>query len=85
MDAGMVQKVIDWVENNVGDRVSKQELAQKAHASSDLPQEGKDAIDEIPDGQYSKHDVMSMLQDKFMQKMGTSGESRMGGMGNLGL
>jgi hypothetical protein len=75
----MIQTAMDWIQRNVGERVSKQELVQKAQGS-DLPGEIKGAIGDLPEGEHTKQDVMSMLRDKVTGAFGGGG----GGFGDLG-
>ncbi|MHB8762509.1 MAG: hypothetical protein ACYC6J_09070 [Coriobacteriia bacterium] len=70
-----VQKVISWLQDNVGDRVSKTELVQKAQ-DSDLPMEAKSALRDLPEGEHSKDIIISTLKDKLMAGVG-------GGMGGM--
>lgn len=80
MDMQMVQQVVDWVQNNVGDSVSKTELMQKAESSS-LPAEAKSALAALPEGMHDRNDVISMVRDKMMAGMGSMAGGAMGGMG----
>lgn len=83
MDMQVVQTVIDWVQNNVGDRVTKQELVQKAN-SSNLPPEAKSALSDLPEGEHTKDSVISSLKDKLMAGVG-GGQGGMGGMFGKGM
>lgn len=74
-----VQQIIQWVQDNVGEQTSKQELVQKSQ-SSNLPDEAKSAFQQLPEGQHSKQDVISQIQQKFMAGVGGGG----GGMGGIG-
>lgn len=80
MDNQMIQQAVQWVQQNVGEQTSKQELNDKAQGS-DLPGEVKDSIREMPEGQHSKQDVISFIQQKLMSKLGAG----VGGMGGFGL
>lgn len=75
MDQQMMSKVIQWVQSNVGEQTSKQELNDRAQGS-DLPGEAKDAIRGLPDGQHSKQSVIQQLQERLMSGVG-------GGMGGM--
>lgn len=79
MDMGMIQTVMDWIQDNVGDRTSKQDLMSKAQGSN-LPPEADEAIREMPEGEHSKQDVMSMLQQKLSSKVGAGVGGGLGGM-----
>lgn len=84
MDMQMVQQVIGWVQQNVGERTSKGELLQKAQ-NSDLPNEAKSAFQDLPEGEHSKDGIISMLQDKLMAGVGGGVGGGIGGMmGGLG-
>lgn len=72
MDMQMVQKAVDWVMDNVGDRTTKQELLSKAQGSG-LPDEAMGAMQDLPEGEHSKQDIVRMLQDKLMAKAGGTG------------
>lgn len=75
MDSSMVQQVISWVQENVGERTSKAELMQKAQGSS-LPAEAKSAFQDLPEGQHSKQSVIQQLQSTLMAGVGGMGGSR---------
>lgn len=77
MDMHAAQRAIEWVQSNVGDRTTKQELLSKAQGS-DLPREVKDLFVDMPDGQHSKDSIVSMLRDKVVAGVGGSG-----GIGDL--
>lgn len=79
MDSQMVQQVIGWVQQNVGERTSKQELVQKSQGS-DLPNEAKSALQDLPEGEHSKDSVVQMLQQKLMAGVGGGGGGGIGGM-----
>lgn len=81
MDMEMVQKAISWVQSNVGDRTSKQELVQKSE-QSDLPGEAKSALRDLPEGEHSKDTVISALKDKLMAGVG-GGQGGGGGLGGM--
>lgn len=78
-----VQQVTGWVQQQFGDKqsMSKDELQSKAQGSS-LPEEGKQAIGQLPQGQYTKDDLTSKLKDTMMSKMG-AGVGGGGGMGGM--
>ena len=78
MDMQAVQKVIGWVQENVGDRITKQELVQKA-GNSNLPAEAKSAFNDLPEGEHSKDTIISTMKDKLMAGVGGQG----GGMGGM--
>lgn len=80
MDASAIGKVTQWIQENVGQQASKQELTSKAQGS-DLPQEGKDAIQGLPEGTHSKDDIISKVKDQLMQKAGAGAGGMMGGKG----
>lgn len=80
MDNQMISKAIQWVQSNVGEQTSKQELTDKMQGS-DLPPEAKDSIREMPEGQHSKQDVISQLQQKMMSKLGAGVGGGFGGFG----
>lgn len=79
MDMQMVQQAVEWVQQNVGDRISKQELVSKAQAS-DLPAEAKSAFQELPEGEHTKDTIISTVKNKVMA--GVSGGSG-GGIGGM--
>lgn len=85
MDSNLVQQVVQWVQNNVGERTSKQELMQKAQGS-DLPQEAKSSFQDLPEGEHSKQTVIQHIQSKAMSGMGMGGGRGTGGggMGGMG-
>ena len=76
MDTGMIQQAIQWVQDNVGERASKQDVVQKAQ-SSNLPTEARSAFQDLPEGEHSKQDIMSHLKQKAMSGVG-------GGIGGFG-
>lgn len=76
MDARIVQQAVEWIEQNVGERTSKQDLVREAQGS-DLPTEAKSAFQELPEGEYSKENVISAVKNKMMA--GVSG----GGLGGM--
>jgi hypothetical protein len=80
MDMEMIQKVITWVQDNVGGTVSKTELVQKAD-DSDLPDSAKSAFRELPEGQHTKEGVIEMLKDRLMAGVGGGGIGGMFGKG----
>lgn len=87
MDAQVIQQVIDWVQNNVGDRTTKEELMMKAERAN-LPGEGKSALDQLRPGEHSKSDVIESLKDRMMAGVGSgfgSGGSGGSGGGSGGL
>lgn len=77
MDSSMMNTVMQWVEQQFAGKqtVSKDELASKAQGS-DLPQQAKQSIQELPPGNHDKNTVMSKIQDSMMSKVG-------GGMGGM--
>lgn len=79
MDNQMIQQAIQWVQGNVGEQTSKQELNDKAQGSG-LPSEVQDSFRQMPEGQHSKQDVISFIQQHLMSKMGAG----VGGMGGFG-
>lgn len=81
MDAQMVQQAIDWVQTNVGDRVSKTELVQKV-VGSGLPGEAKSALQDLPEGEHSKESIIASLKNRMMA--GVGGSSRSGSGGGFG-
>ena len=83
MDSSMVQQVISWVQENVGERTSKSELMQKAQGSS-LPGEAKSALQDLPEGEHSKQSVIEQLQSKLMAGVGGMGGGRSGTGGSMG-
>lgn len=76
MDQQAMTKVIQWIQSNVGEQTSKQELNDRAQGS-DLPSEAKDAIRDLPEGQHSKQSVIQQLQQRLMSGVG-------GGIGGFG-
>lgn len=72
MDMHAAQRAIEWVQGNIGDHTTKQELLSKAHGS-DLPREAKDLFLELPEGQRSKDSIISMLRDRVVASVGGSG------------
>ena len=80
MDQQMMSKVIEWIQSNVGEQTSKQELTQKMQGS-DLPEEAKSAVRELPEGQHSKQTVISQLQQKLMSGVGGGKGGMTGGLG----
>lgn len=83
MDSSMVQQVISWVQENVGERTSKSELVQKAQGSS-LPGEAKSALQDLPEGEHSKESIIQQLQNKLMAGVGGMGGGRGGSGGGIG-
>lgn len=79
MNAQMIERVIMWVQQNVGSMTSRQELMQKSQGS-DLPDEAKSLFGELPEGQHSKDSIISMLREKAAAGVGGS---RSGGMGDI--
>lgn len=79
MDTQVIQQVIDWVQDNVGDRTSKEEIMMKAERSN-LPGEGKSALDQLRPGEHSKGDIIEKLKDMMMAGVG----GRSGGYGGTG-
>lgn len=79
MDSQIVQQVIQWVQQNVGDTTTKQELTQKAEGSN-LPQEGKQLFQQLPEGSHSKEGVIQALQEKAMAGFSGGGGGGLGGM-----
>ena len=78
MDQQMMTKVVQWIQSNVGEQTSKQELNDKAQGS-DLPREAKDAIRQLPEGQHSKQTVIQQLQEKLMSGVGGNLGGMLGG------
>jgi hypothetical protein len=86
MDVGMVQQVVGWIEQQFGgqQQISKDELVSKAQGSN-LPQEAKDSMQQLPQGSYTKDDLIGKVKDMMMQKVGSGMGGGMGGMmGGMG-
>lgn len=79
MDTQTIQQAVSWVQQNVGERISKQELSQKAQGSN-LPQDAKSTIQQMPEGEYSKQDIVSNLQSKVTAGVGGGGQMGTSGM-----
>lgn len=75
MDQQMMTKVVQWIQSNVGEQTSKQELNDKVQGA-DLPREAKDAVRDLPEGQHSKQSVIQQLQQRLMSGVG-------GGVGGM--
>lgn len=73
MDTQTVQQTVGWIQQNVGDSISKQDLVQKVQ-SSPLPQDAKSAVQQMPDGQLSKQDIVQNLQSKITAGVGGGGQ-----------
>jgi len=82
MDAGMMGQMTSWIEQQFSDKqtLSKDEIVQKSQ-SSNLPQEAKSGIQQLPDGQYTKDSLMAAVKDMMMSKAGGGMGGMMGGGG----
>lgn len=63
MDMDTIQMAVAWVQDNVGDRIHKDDLVQKAK-QSDLPQEAKSAMLDLPEGEITKETIVANLREK---------------------
>lgn len=72
MDMQMIQKAMDWVQDSVGDRITKQELVQKV-MNSGLPDEAQSAFSDLPEGELTKGSIVTALKDKLMAGVGGRG------------
>lgn len=79
----MIQKVVVWVQENVGEKASKSELVQKADNSS-LPPEAKAAFNDLPEGEHSKESIITSVKESLMAGVG-GGDSGLGGMLGRGM
>lgn len=84
MDTGMImQQVEGWISQQFAGKqtMSKDEIQTKAQGS-DLPQEAKDGIQQLPQGDYTQDSLKSKLRDTMMSKVGGG---MMGGQGGGGM
>lgn len=59
-----ITRTSEWVERTVGLFTTKDELAQKAQAS-DLPDEARAAIDELPGGELRREKAVELLNESL--------------------
>lgn len=64
MDTATIDHVLTWVEQNVGEQVTRADLVRRAEESS-LPDEGKQAIRALPEGYFTKSDVVARVRDNL--------------------
>jgi hypothetical protein len=83
MDMDMIQQSISWVQGNIGDVTTKQEVVSKVQ-NSNLPSEAKSAFQDLPEGELSKDSILQHLRAKAMAGVGGGmGGSQGGGMGGM--
>jgi hypothetical protein len=88
MDMSMVtDQVVSWIETQFAGQstISKDELVAKAQ-QSDLPQEAKDGLQQMPEGTWSKDELIGKVRDMIGANLGSKISGAMGGIGkSLGL
>lgn len=68
----MIQQTVHWVQSNVPERTTKQQLSDRLPVSG-LPPEAQDAVRDLPNGEYSKEDVIDMVRDILVARLGGAG------------
>ncbi len=63
MERATAEEIENWVQQTFGDRqrITKEELVNIAD-NSNLPQDMKDAIEGLPDGEWSKYDLVGVVR-----------------------
>jgi hypothetical protein len=81
MDTNVFQQAQGWIEQEFANKqmVSKDQLWSDAQ-SANLPQEAKASIQQLPQGNLSKDQVIGQVRDKLMSGAGGMG-GMMGGQG----
>lgn len=79
----VISTTVQWVRQTVGDgRISKAELAGKARAS-DLSDDAKCVIGELPDREYTADEVVSLVQDDIITTIGSASQAMRGFGGSM--
>lgn len=87
MDMAQLQRLTDWVTDELGERVSTSEVVEKADAAP-LPQEAKRVVRDLPDREWSREELLGALQDLAHERYGAgvsaTESSKEGGGGIFG-
>ncbi|MBE0476780.1 MAG: hypothetical protein IBX62_06785 [Coriobacteriia bacterium] len=73
-----IDRMQGWIAENTGERVSRDELLGKARGS-DLPQEVKRLMEEMPEGEWARDDLVGELRRVAQERFGAGVGADMGG------
>lgn len=82
MDDRIISDTVHWLQSNVAARTSKQEIADKMQGA-DLPEEGRETLRDLPDGEYSKEEVVQWVQQNMLSRIGAAHQAMRGFGGSM--
>lgn len=78
----IITKTTEWIEANIPEQTTQRDLEVRADAS-DLPDAAKQVIREIPEGEYARAQVIAMIHEGLMARLGSASASMRGFGGSM--
>lgn len=78
----IITDTLQWIDENVGERTSKDEIEKKT-VNADLAPTARTALEELPDGEYDRADVKRLIQDALTAKIGAPSSTMRGFGGSM--
>jgi hypothetical protein len=78
----VITETVRWIESNVGETTTTQEIVDKMEGS-DLPESAKQVLAELPDGEHRKEDVVSWAEQGLLSRLGAAHQTMRGFGGSM--
>jgi hypothetical protein len=82
MHEQVITQTVQWIQSNLGETTTKQEVADKMQGA-DLPESAKDALRDMPDGEHDKQDLIAWVEQALLSRLGSANQTMRGFGGSM--